>query len=97
MGIFTVPISLCLSALALYTPSVILSVLEVSERFSYIALVIVGLLLAKLLFDLINSILSNRISNAEHYVLKRMDYMWTARQRDRDWYFSILMMLEQLV
>lgn len=87
-GIFTVPISLCLSALALYTPSAILSVLDTSDRFSYVALVIVGLLLAKLLFDLINSILSNRISNAEYYILKRMEYMWTARQRDRDWYLD---------
>ena len=32
VGIFTVPISLCLSALALYTPSAILSVLEVEQR-----------------------------------------------------------------
>lgn len=88
VGIFTVPISLCLSALALFTPSAILSVLETSNRFSYIALVIVGLLLAKLLCDLINSILSIRISNAEYYVLRRMEHMWTARQRDRDWYLD---------
>ena len=96
VGIFTVPISLFLSALALYTPSAILSVLEVSERFSYIALVIVGLLLAKLLFDLINSILSNRISNAEFYVFKRMDYLWTARQRDRDWYLDFEPEIEKM-
>lgn len=88
VGIFTVPVSLCLSALALFTPSAILSVLETSNRFSYIALVIVGLLLAKLLCDLINSILSIRISNAELYVFKRMDYMWTARKRDRDQYLD---------
>ena len=55
VGIFTVPISLCLSALALYTPSLILSALETSERFSYVALVIFGLLLAKLLFDIFNN------------------------------------------
>lgn len=48
VGIFTVPVSLALSALNLYTPSVILSVLEGSGRFSYIALVIVGLLLVKI-------------------------------------------------
>ena len=70
--------------------------MEVSERFSYIALVIVGLLLAKLLFDLINSILSNRISNAEFYVFKRMDYLWTARQRDRDWYLDFEPEIEKM-
>ncbi len=84
VGIFTVPISLCLSALALYTPSALLSVLEGSERFSYIALVIVGLLLAKLLFDLVNGILNNRISNAEHYVLKRMEYTSLNREVNPD-------------
>ncbi len=51
-GIFTIPIRLILSALALYTPSLIISVLETSERFSDISLIIVGLLLAKTLFEL---------------------------------------------
>lgn len=87
-GIFTVPISLILSALALYTPSLILSVLETSDRFSMIALVIVGLLLAKLLVELTSSILNTKIANSEHYVLLRMLYMWNCRQRDRDWYLD---------
>ena len=56
-GIVTVPVTLILSALALYTPSVILSVLEDSERFSTIALVILGLLLGKLVFELADNIL----------------------------------------
>ena len=57
-GIFTVPIGLGLSALALYTPSVILSALNGADRFSAVGLVIVGLLLAKLLFELANHIIS---------------------------------------
>lgn len=46
-GIFTVPISLALSALTLYTPTVMLSALEKSGRFSQAALVIIGLLFAR--------------------------------------------------
>ncbi len=88
VGIFTVPISLILSALTLYTPTVILSALESSDRFSYIALVIVGLLLAKLLFDLMNDITYTKISNSEHYVVMRMEYMRMLRFRDRDWFLD---------
>ena len=85
-GIFTVPISLALSALALYTPSVVLSVLEESNRFTPIALVITGLLLAQLLCDIANNILSAKIHSSEHYVLKQMWYIWMKYERDRDWY-----------
>ncbi|MDD6800381.1 MAG: ABC transporter ATP-binding protein [Firmicutes bacterium] len=88
VGIFTVPVSLILSALSLYTPSAILSVLEASDRFSYIALVIVGLLIAKLLFELSSIILNTKIANSEYYILQRMIYMWDYRKRDRDWYLD---------
>ncbi len=88
-GIFTVPVSLILSALALYTPSLILSTLETSERFSTISLVIIGLLLAKLLFELPSSILNIKIGHSEHYVLLRMFYMRECRRRDRDWYLDL--------
>ncbi|MDE5891587.1 MAG: ABC transporter ATP-binding protein/permease [Acetatifactor sp.] len=85
-GIFTVPLSLALSALTLYTPSAMLSVLEKADRFSPIALVIAGLLLAQLLCDIANNIISAKINNSEHYVLVRMQYILFKRERDRDWY-----------
>ena len=85
-GIFTVPITLALSALVLYTPSAVLAVLEASDRFTPIALVIAGLLLAQLLCDLVNNILSVKIDNAEFYVVKRMHYILEKCERDRDWY-----------
>ncbi|MDE6319336.1 MAG: ABC transporter ATP-binding protein/permease, partial [Lachnospiraceae bacterium] len=87
-GIFTVPLSLALSALALYTPSAVLSVLEASDRFTPIALVIVGLLFAELLCDLANNILSAKINNAEHCVMSQMRYIWEKYERDRDWYLA---------
>ncbi len=85
-GIFTVPVSLALSALALYAPPAMLSALETSERFSKVALVIMGLLLAQLLFDLANNVISAKIESSEHYVLTQMGYIWEQFQRDRDWY-----------
>ncbi len=85
-GIFTVPISLALTALALYTPSAVLAVLEASDRFTSIALVIAGLLLAQLLCDLANNIISAKITSSEHYVLMQMKYIWSKCLRDRDWY-----------
>lgn len=85
-GIFVVPVSLALSALALYAPSAMLSALETSERFSAVALVIMGLLLAQLLFDLANNVISAKIESSEHYVLTQMGYIWEQFQRGRDWY-----------
>lgn len=85
-GIFTVPISLALSALALYTPSAVLAVLEASDRFTPIALVIAGLLLAQLICDIANNILSVKIDHSENYVLMQMIYIWRKYERDRDWY-----------
>ncbi len=85
-GIFTVPVSLALSALALYAPPVMLSVLETSERFSKVALVIMGLLLAQLLFELANNVISAKINSSENYVLRQMGYIWEQFQRERDWY-----------
>ena len=69
VGIVTVPISLCLAALALYLPSEIISVLETSDRFSYIALVIAGLLLAKLLLDTVHSIINTKISLLRYSIM----------------------------
>ena len=86
VGIVTVPISLCLSALALYMPSAIISALETSDCFSYITLVIAGLLLAKLLFDVFNCIISTKISYSEHYVLSWLRDLRRTRKFDRDWY-----------
>ncbi len=85
-GILTVPLSLALSALALYTPPAMLQALETSDRFPPVALVITGLLLARLLFDAVNNIISARINVSEHYVLTQMTYIWKKYRRTRDWY-----------
>ena len=87
-GIITVPLSVVLSALALYTPPAILRVIESTDRFSFIALVILGLMLAKLLFDLANNIISQKIANSEFYVHDRMDYMLEEKERYRDLYLN---------
>lgn len=85
-GIFTVPAALALSALTLYTPPAVLSALEAAEHFTPVALVIVGLLLAQLLCDAANNIISAKINSAEFYVLGQMGYSKELRERDRDWY-----------
>lgn len=88
-GIFTVPISLGLSALALYTPSMVLRALETADRFSAVALVILGLLLAKLLFDLVNNVITQKTESSEHFVLMRMLYMMDIKGRNEDWYLDL--------
>ncbi len=88
VGILTVPVSLSLSALALYAPPAMLAALETSERFSRIALVIAGLLLAQLLFDLANNVIATKTGNAEHRVMLQMNYMWEQFRRDRDRYHN---------
>lgn len=88
VGIFTVPISLGLSALALYTPPAVLAALERWDRFSPIALVIVGLMLAQLLCDAVNNVVSAKINSSEFYVLNNMQYLWIKTLRERDWYLD---------
>lgn len=86
VGIFTIPVSLALSALTLYSPPAMLAVLEKSDRFSTVALVIAGLLLAQLLCDLANNIISEKINRSEQYVMMNMKYIWLKYRRERDWY-----------
>ena len=86
---FTVPISLGLSALALYTPSMVLRALETADRFSAVALVILGLLLAKLLFDLADNVIRQKTLSSEHFVVMRMLYMMDIKARNEDWYLGL--------
>lgn len=86
VGIFTVPLSLGLSALALYTPPAVLAALERWDSFSPIALAIAGLMLAQFICDAANNVISTRISNAEHYVMYNMNFIWIKTLRERDWY-----------
>lgn len=87
-GIFTVPVTVALTALALYTPTLVLRALERSERFSTVALVIFGLLLTKLLFDLANNAIEVRVNCSEFYIFDRMSYLRDVCIRDRDWYLN---------
>ena len=80
----TVPISVSMSALALYTPSAILRSLETSDSFTSISLVIIGLMLANLLFDLANSIVGTKKNMTQHYLSLQMIYHQAVRRRDMD-------------
>jgi len=84
-AIISVPISLILSATALYTPAMVLRVLETSQQFSYISLVIVGLLLTKMLFDLMQNIIAAKVEYAANRANNQMTYLWQCKRRDRDW------------
>lgn len=86
VGIITVPVTLILTALNLYTPPAILRMLESYNKFTPVALVIFGLLLARFLSTLIFNVTSQKIERAEHYVLSQMSYLWNSRLRDQDWY-----------
>ena len=84
-AVLTVPVSLILSAIGLYTSPIILCVLEMSDTFSYIALVIVGLLGAKLVFDLAKNLIGQRIQLSEGQIDMRLMYMLSVARRDFDW------------
>ena len=86
VGIVTIPVSVILAAFTLYTPSVVIRQLETQNRFSKVALVVFGLLLGKLLFDFVNTVIGQKINNAEHHVLMQMSYKFQLYQLGRDWY-----------
>lgn len=87
-GIMNVPAVLAASALALYTPSVILRCLETSDRFSYIALVVAGLVLADLFSSLIGSLIETKTSWAEMHVILRLQYRMYRHKLDRDFFLD---------
>ncbi len=87
-GFLTVPLTVILSALALYMPPAVLRALGAQKSFSYVALVILGFLLTKLCFDLANLVITTKIGSSEHFVLMRMIYMYNEYQRTRDNYLN---------
>lgn len=87
-GALTVPVSLALSALTLYTPSIMLSALEKSDRFSQVALVIAGLLFAQLLCSISDNVITTKSLYMEMYVLNHMKLRWETYLRDRDRYLG---------
>lgn len=88
VGIFTVPVSLVVSALTLYIPSVVLRCLETADRFSFIALVIVGLVLADTLFALADNYVSKKTEMSEFYVVTRLQYEQQKNMLERDFYLD---------
>lgn len=87
-GVLTVPVTLIAAALSLYVPSLILNVLEQGETFHYIALVIVGLLLATFLAELGGELLKARNATAELYMTNYLLYEQLSRQKTRDWHLQ---------
>ena len=95
-GVFTVPVTLIAAALALYIPSLILDALETGTTFSYVALVIVGLLLAGFIVELANEILKIRNETAEFYMTDYLLYQQLSNQRTRDWYLQYSKEVQEL-
>lgn len=95
-AVFTVPVSLAVAALTLYTPPLILNALETCDRFSYVALVILGLLLAGMLADLFSAVLTRRTETAEFYMVNHMQFQRIRRQRQRDWYLQYEKRVQEL-
>lgn len=87
-GVFTVPVTIIAAALTLYIPSLILNALETGTTFSYVALVIFGLLLAGFLAELANELLNIRNKTAEFYMVNYLMYQQLSYQRTRDWYLQ---------
>ncbi|QUO33071.1 ABC transporter ATP-binding protein [Faecalicatena sp. Marseille-Q4148] len=85
-GVFIVPVSLLAAAVTLYTPSLILKVLEEATTFNYVALVIAGLLLVGFLTEFINTLLDMWKEPNEMYVTFQLMYLQFENRRNRDWY-----------
>lgn len=84
--LLTVIIAVAAAALTLYTPSLILDALESASEFGYVALVIVGLLIAGFLAELAREAVSICNQLGEINVASHLVYQKMCRQRSRDWY-----------
>ena len=95
-GLFTVIITVVAAALTLYTPSLILGALESATEFSYVALVIVGLLIAGFLAELAGEIISILNTASEMSIINHLTYVQMSRQRFRDWYHQYFERVQKL-
>ncbi len=95
-GLFTVVITVAAAAVALYTPSFILEALEDASDFGYVALVIVGVLMAGFLAELASEIVSVRNQTSEFYMTCHLRYQELSRKRSRDWYHQYSESIQEL-
>ena len=95
-GLFTVIITVVAAAVTLYTPSFILEALERAPAFGYVALVIVGLLIAGFLAELAGKIISVRNQTGEIYMTSHLMYQKLSKQRSRDWYHQYSESIQKL-
>lgn len=95
-GLFTVIITVAAAAVALYTPSFILEALERASAFNYVALVIVGLLIAGFVTELAGEIVSVRNETGEIYMTTHLMYQKLSKQRSRDWYHQYSESIQKL-
>lgn len=87
-AVFRIPAALAGSALALYMPAVILRYLERSDRFSPIALVILGLVLADMLLSLVSTVIDEKMTFSQDYLSLRLGCMLDCRSLDRDFFLD---------
>lgn len=85
-GLLTVIVTVAAAALTLYTPPLILEALESASGFGYVALVIVGLLLAGGMAEMASAIVSFRNDVGEMYMTSHLMYLKLTEQHTRDWY-----------
>ena len=95
-GVFTVPVTVIAAALTLYIPSLILDALETGETFTYVALVIVGLLLAGFIAELCNAVLKIQNETAEFYMFGHLFFQQQSNLRNRDWYLQYSKEVQEL-
>ncbi len=88
VGLAVVPLSLLAAALGLYASPAIIDAIGGSDDFSRIALVIAGIVLAKVLSDTANGTLQSVIGHAEHYVMGILYYKSATAKRMADWYLN---------
>lgn len=95
-AIFQIPAALAASALALYMPALILRYLEKSDRFSTIALVIVGLVMCDTLLSLVRMVTDGKMTFSQDHLSSRLGCMLKCRLLDRDFFLDYDPEIKQL-
>jgi len=88
VGFFTVPFTLGMAALGLYTAPLVVRGLEEAGAFSTVSLIILGLMLSQLILSLGDNWLREKIRNAEHYVVMELMYILKEKGLNMDYYLS---------
>lgn len=84
-----IPVSLVLNAIAIYLPTIVISMLEARVEFSRVPMIIVAIIAVQMLLSVLEHYINTKRFDAEHFIVLKMIHERSIRERDMDYYHKL--------